>query len=472
MTAAARLTVEARRAEPPEREFSSFRDPSGFLFWRNGEIYRAVLEPYQRQLEAATASGLYATCIADKLLLPFEAVDGGSDAGATIAVLKPRQLSLITYPYEWCFDQLKDAAIATLGLHLRALEQQMILKDASAYNIQFVDGRPCLIDHLSFDLLSEHGMWPAYGQFCRHFLAPLALMSYVDLGLGRLAQLYIDGIPLELAASLLPWRTRLSPGLSMHLHLHARLLAKHAGARHKITGRRLSSNALAGIAKSLLALVRSLSPKNQTTEWGAYYADTNYSDEALAAKQRIVREMVALAKPVTIWDVGANNGAFARAVADLAREIVCMDVDPQAVNANYLACRNDGATNILPLIADCTNPSPAIGFSNKERLALDDRGSPDLIMALALIHHLAISHNLPFAHLARHFAGRCEHLLIEFVAKSDSQVHRLLANRKDIFRDYSEERFREVFSDYFSIVLERSIPETRRTLYLMRRRTP
>jgi hypothetical protein len=296
-------------------------------------------------------------------------------------------------------------------------------------------------------------------------------MSHVHLSLGKLTQLHVDGIPLDLAASLLPRRTLLIPGLYVHLHLHAKLVAKHADSRKKLATRQLSAKHLVAIAGSLLALVKRLAPKKQATEWDSYYTATNYSDEAFGAKRRFVREMVEFIQPATIWDIGGNNGAFSRGIADLAREILCMDIDPSAVNANYLACKKDGIGNVLPLIVDWANPSPAIGFANKERPGLEDRGRPDLILALALVHHLAISNNLPFDHIARHFAQRCDHLLVEFVAKSDSQVQRLLLNRRDIFADYSEERFRDVFASYFSIVMERTLPGAERTLFLMRRKT-
>lgn len=180
---------------------------------------------------------------------PFEfAGPTASEQGDAIAILKPRQVATITYPYEWSFGQLKDAAILTLKLHLAALKHGMVLKDASAYNVQFVDGRACFIDHLSFDLLSEHGLWPAYGQFCRHFLAPLALMSKIDLAFAKLSQLYLDGIPLDLASALLPPRTWLRPGVALHLHLHARMIRKHSRTRQRISIRSVPPERLSNIA--------------------------------------------------------------------------------------------------------------------------------------------------------------------------------------------------------------------------------
>ena len=196
-----------------KREFSSFRDPSGFVFTSGGDIFRSVDRRYERQFRHATKSGLYASCIRDGLLLPFDTSDRDFGIPQAIAVLKPSSVLQITYPYEWCFDHLKEAALLTLQVHLRALDHGMVLKDASAYNIQLGStGRPCLIDHLSFDFLADHGAWPAYGQFCRHFLAPLALMSSVDDGLAKLMQLYIDGIPLDLASRLMPFLSRFRPG--------------------------------------------------------------------------------------------------------------------------------------------------------------------------------------------------------------------------------------------------------------------
>lgn len=468
MRVAKPLTVEPEAPRRPE--FSSFRDPAGELYWQSGEIYRGINPSYERQFEAATRSGLLDACVARGLLLPFELLKPSAAGACYIAVLKPRQLPFISYPYEWSFDQLKDAAIATLELHLEALRHGMLLKDATAFNIQWVDGRPCLIDHLSFDLLTEHGVWPAYGQFCRHFLAPLALMAHVDLALGRLLQLYIDGVPLDLAARLLPRRTRFRPSLFMHLHLHARMVQKHGGSTRKVSGRPLTAESLAAIASSLLGLVRKLAPRRQATEWGSYYSDTNYSETAFSAKERLLRDLVQRSAPRTVWDIGANDGHFSRAIRDLAGHIVSMDIDPNAVNANYLKCKSEGIANIVPLVIDVASPTPAVGFANRERPALAERGHPDLIVALALIHHLAISGNVPFAHIAAFLAPQCRDLIIEFVPKSDSQVQRLLLNRHDIFGDYTEERFRQVFSSSFAIIDRRTIPASDRTLYLMRSR--
>lgn len=477
------MSVVLGRASPAAsgRDFASFRDPSGYVFRKDGEVYRWVDASYAPQFKMARESGLFDKAVAAGLLIPFDdcrqAVQPpGLDAANGFTVLRPRQLEAISYPYEWSFGQLRDAARVTLELHLLALDNGMVLKDANAFNIQFVEGRPALIDHLSFEALGEHRAWPAYGQFCRHFLAPLLLMAYVDLSLGRLLQLHLDGTPLDLASSLLPLRTRFKPGIQIHLHAHARMSQKYADAHGEGIGERsartgnVSARGLSAIAGSLLSLVGKLEPKEQKTEWGTYYSDTNYSSGAFASKKHILREMVQRLAPRTVWDIGGNNGEFSRAIQDIAGSILCMDLDPRAVDQNYALCKRDGTRNILPLIVDVTNPSPGLGFANRERPPLFERCRPDLIVALALIHHLAISHNLPFAFVAQHFSDLAPALVIEFVPKSDSQVQRLLSSRKDIFPRYDREAFEAAFSPFFDIADTRPIPGTDRILFLMVRK--
>lgn len=457
------------------REFSSFRDPSGHMFWRDGIIYRWVSQLNAEQFHQAQRSGLYHQAIAAKLLLPFEQCDltafrdaGGGEAAA---ILKPRQISTITYPYEWSFSQLAAAALATLDVHLLALSHGMMLKDASAFNIQFVDGHPQLIDHLSFASVDAHSAWPAYGQFCRHFLAPLLLMSHVDLSFGRLSQIHLDGVPLGLASKLLPRRTLLSPGVQMHLHLHARMSEKYSDHREKVAAakRNVSSDGLRAIATSLRDMVAKLKPIDQITEWGDYYSDTNYSADAIAAKKQMIRDYVKQIAPARLLDLGGNDGSMSRAVRDLAASIICLDIDPRAVDYNYRQNKSENISSILPLLADVTNPPPAVGFANKERPALFDRLKTDAVMALALVHHLAISNNLPLSYIARFLGALAPSLIIEFVPKSDSQVKRLLANREDVFPDYTEQGFVEAFSAVFAILEQQRIPGTERTLYLMSR---
>ena len=450
---------------------SSFRDPSGFVFRQDGSIYRQINTVYKEDYDRLMDSGLYKALVEIGLMVSHEEVAyQGARPESAYKLIKPEPVPFISYPYEWSFGQLKDAALATLNIQKKALEFGMSLKDCSAYNIQFMKGKPVFIDTLSFEKYKESSPWVAYRQFCQHFLAPLALMSYRDVRLGQLSRTHLDGVPLDLASPLLPFRTRFSFSLLSNIHLHARSQTHYADKRVDTRRPKLSRLGFIGIIDSLESGVKRLKWNPGGTEWGDYYQDTNYSAEAFQHKKQIVAEFLEAVHPNNVWDLGANTGIFSRIASDKGIPTISFDIDPAAVEKNYLECRRRGEMNILPLLSDLTNPSPGIGWQNKERMSLAERGPADAVLALALIHHLAISNNTPFAKIADFFASTCDSLIVEFVPKSDSQVQRLLATREDIFVDYTQQAFESEFAKLF--VLERSQPITgsKRILYLMRRR--
>jgi len=449
---------------------SSFRDPSGFLFRQDGVIYRQVNLVYKDNYDHFMDSGLYQALVDDNLLIPHVEVGIESPVPElAYRVIKPEPIPFISYPYEWCFSQLRDAALTTLKVQRKALDFGMSLRDSSSYNIQFKNGRPIFIDTLSFGKYREGEPWVAYRQFCQHFLAPLALMSYKDIRLSQLLGIHIDGLPLDLTACLLPWRTRLRFSLLSHIHLHARSQRHFADKPINVGQQRMSRYAFLGILNSLESIVRKLKWQPGGTEWADYYQDTNYSPQAFEHKKTIVADFLDKIRPATVWDLGANVGIFSRLASDRGIPTVSFDVDPAAVEKNYLDYVARGDTSILPLVIDLTNPSPGIGWENKERMSLKERGPADAVLALALVHHLAISNNVPLSRIAGFLSDICHWLIIEFVPKTDSQIQRLLATREDIFPDYTRQAFEQEFGRYFTISDSADIRESQRTLYLMRR---
>jgi len=456
------------------RSPASFRDPSGFLFVRDGTLFRQVNQVYRSDYDRLTSSGLYAELVGAGRLVPHAEVDVAPAEPATAwLVVRPEPIRFVSYPYEWCFSQLKDAALATLDIQRRAIERGLSLKDASAYNIQFHQGRPTLIDTLSFETYREGEPWVAYRQFCQHFLAPLALMSRRDVRLGQLLRVYIDGIPLDLAARLLPWRSRLNGGLLTHLYLHAASQHRFAGADVRAGGRRaprVSRLGFLGLIDSLRRTVEGLAWAPTGTAWSGYGSMHNYTPAAMDAKRRLVAELLDRIRPRSLWDLGANTGEFSRLAVERGIPTVAFDVDPGAVEINYREVRRREEQRLLPLLMDLTNPSPGLGWRNVERMSLFERGPAEAVMALALIHHLAIGNNVPLPQLAAFFAGLGRWLIIEFVPKSDGQVRRMLAARQDIFGDYSVEGFERAFGEFFELRRAEPIMETERRLYLWERR--
>jgi len=329
-----------------------------------------------------------------------------------------------------------------------------------------------LIDTLSFERYDEGKPWIAYRQFCQHFLAPLALMSRTDIRLSALLRTHIDGIPLDLASRLLPRLTWLNPGLMAHIHLHGAAQKKYeddTSATVRTPGN-VSRMAVLGLIDSLESTIANLSWKPEGTTWTAYYANTNYSDRAMEGKKRTVAEMFEQINPTphTVWDLGANTGLFSRIASGHNAQTVAWDIDPAAVEKNYLQCRETNEKCLLPLLGDLTNPSPDLGWALRERQSILRRGPVDLVMALALIHHLAIGNNVPLGRVASFLASIGKWVIVEFVPKSDSQVRRLLATREDIFVGYTQEQFESDFGPYFSCVAQLPVPDSERTLYLMR----
>jgi hypothetical protein len=395
-----------------------------------------------------------------------------------VAVIQPDEIGFISHPFEWSFSQLKDAALLTLRAQSMAGERGMTLRDASAYNVQFRDGKPILIDTLSFERAASDQPWKPYRQFCENFLAPLALMAHRDGRLGQLLRTWVDGVPLDLASELLPRRTRiLSPGLAAHVHLHARAQRQHAGestpdgaaAARAVTmseGRRLA------LLDHLRRTVEGLKLPAQGTVWADYADQTSYSDTGTTSKEAIVRrqlESVAAEGGRRAWDIGANTGRYSAIAADAGFWVLALDIDWAAVERHYLALRASGERRIMPLLADIAEPSPGIGWANVERAPLIERSNAHVVIALALVHHLAIGRNVPLPMISRLMARLSPHLIIEWVPKSDRMVERLLAAREDVFADYSPDGFRAAFRTDFEIVEETPIEDSGRVLFRMRR---
>lgn len=457
-----------------QRLAASFRDPSGYLFTRDGTLYRQINQTYRDNYQTLMDSGLYDQLISEQLLIPHEEVAvEPAEPSSAFKVIRPEPLQFLSYPYERCFSQLKDTALTTLAIQKRALNHGMSLKDCSSYNIQYHHGRPVFIDTLSFEIYREGEPWVAYRQFCQHFLAPVALIAHRDGRLSQLLRIYIDGIPLDLTSRLLPARTKLNFSLLTHIHLHATSQKHYADKtvdKSTIT-RRMSKTAFLGLIDSLESGVRGLHWKFIETEWGDYYQTTDsYTPEALEHKQELVDQYLDLIRPNSVWDLGANVGLFSRYASNRGIPTIAFDIDPVAVERNYLASKAEKATSLLPLLLDLTNPSPSLGWHSQERMSLLERGPADAILALALTHHLAISNNVPLDWLARFFHQLGSWLVVEFVPKHDAQVKRLLATREDIFPDYTQAGFERAFNTYFTTQEKTQIRDSERVLFLMKRR--
>lgn len=455
--------------QPINHHPASFRDPSGFIYEHERTIYRFVSSAYKEHYDKFLQSGLADELRKKQLLLPFTEV-AVNHTGRTnwYKTLEPQQIPFISYAWEWCFEQLKDAALATLSLCNHALQKGMILKDATPSNIQLVDGKCKLIDTLSFETYNEGEPWVAYRQFCECFLNPLLVTHYTGVDIHRLQLAYPDGIPASVAATLLPFKTKMKPILYLHVHLQAKISGKQQAAQ-KQTARKISKKNIEQILESLRSCIANLSLPEQKTTWNNYYSETILSNQYLSEKKTIVSSLLQELNYTSVLDLGANEGEFSLLCKPDAK-VIATDFDSSCINNLYKKIRQDKRSNISPLVIDLTYPSPSMGWMNEERKAFFSRTKVDVCMALALIHHLAIAKNISFEQLAAFFASICHILIIEFVPKDDPKVKELLTWREDIFEGYRVEEFERVFATKFKLIKKKALASTERILLVYQKK--
>lgn len=447
---------------------SSFRDPAGFVFQSEDRILRQVNQAGRDDYDHFMRSGLYESLVKDGLLIQHEESNSDAfDSTSAYRVIEPERIPFITYPYEWCFEQLRDAALLTLELEIRALKYGMGLKDASGYNIQFLGSRPVFIDTLSFERTGSGKPWRAYGQFCRHFLAPVALEAMTGPAMANLFRSCMDGIPLDQAVRLLPFSARFKPGLALHLFLHEKNLRKQKDIT--LAHNEQAHINLRAILEHLKETVQTIRQRFDDSHW-VNYENNDVADDYRMEKRAILSDLLERISPDSVWDLGSNTGDYSHQVSTRSRFVAAMDSDPACVQNLYLRSREKGKQNIVPLVMDLGNPSPSLGWDHQERMSLKERGPADCVLALALIHHLRIKQNIPLRMSADFFADIARYLIIEFVPLEDPKAMVMTASLDRKFEDYNVKEFERVFAAKFEILVTAEISITRRRIYLMKNR--
>ena len=436
----------------------SFRDPSGSVFIYKGDIYRSIFEPGAKDFEAARAAGIYSTLMKAGFLIHHNEINKNDlFPEGTVYCLNHPRLPFVSYPWEWCFSMLKDAALIHMNMMEMLLPQGFWLRDASAFNIQYDGKQLRFIDTLSIGKKTPDSPWVAYGQFCSHFLAPLVMAAYCDIRTLSLWRNYIDGFPLDLALKTLPFLRRYKPGILMHLTLHAH--AQKTADKKENIGKstsaktvKISERGLLGLISSLRRTIEGISWKRFSKIWEDYEDIRSYSSEDVSEKSDFVNKSVRQVKPKMVWDLGANTGEFSIIAASHGAFVVSIDSDPACTENLYQRIQQEkGLDHILPLTMDLANPSPGLGWDSDERMSLKDRGPADLILALALIHHLVFSCCIPVSLIAKWLSSLTYHLIIEFIPPTDPMVKKLLMNRGDDYLPYSYEEFKASFKTFFDL---------------------
>jgi hypothetical protein len=460
---------------PHQNVKSSFRDPGNQVFIRDGGIYRLIRGPAVSDYKALMQSGLYEKLIAKGLIIPHEEVTHEFSAihevGTDDIVIRPYIIPFISYPYEWSFSALKAAALVTLEIQKLAMDHGLTLKDASAFNIQFLNGKWVLIDTGSFHIQQEIHPWSAYRQFCQHFLAPLLLIAYCDERLLTLISHYTDGIPLDMATKFLPLRAKCRLPVFIHLICHSRFVLKDFKVGAVEQQKKTISKASAyGMLDQLSSLIHSLEFKISNSAWTDYENTHTYLKDEFKEKETFILNCADKINIHQIWDLGANTGHFSRLLSIHSKRklsIVAFDYDFMTVEVGYRKSSLLTQNHPLHIWMDLLNPSPGLGWAGEEWESIKNRGPADLVLALALLHHLCLSGNISFTHIFDYLKNIGRYLIIEFIPKTDPQSQRLLKSRQDIYVDYNQVKFEKVMQQYFRILATKEVSKSGRILYFV-----
>src|SRR3954452_5648084 len=430
---------------PPEQstqsaglEPGSFRDPESRVFYAGDGVYRALSADGLADFEALRRTGL----LEDPRIVATERVqDGGVDRSLLVhepaAVLKHERIPFVSYPYEWTFSMLKDAALLQLDLLLAALERDLVLKDSTPYNVQFRGAQALFVDIGSFERLRPGEPWAGYRQFCMLYLYPLMLQAYRDLPFHAALRGSVDGIaPHDARAILGTGGGRLRKGVLANVVLHARMEDRYADAegrdvKRELRGAGMDARVLDAMLGKLQRLVEGLEWHPGETAWTGYGADNSYDEASAARKAELVAAAAARRPGGVTWDVGCNDGTYTRIAAEHADLVLALDADHATVDALYRRLREERRTDILALVMNVTDPSPDLGWRGLERASLERRGTPELTLCLAVVHHVCITGNVPVPEFLEWLRSLDTSLVIEFPDRSDPMVQRLLSGKRD-----------------------------------------
>lgn len=463
--------VPAPRTDP-----GSYRDPLSRVYHHDDRVFRVLRGRGVDDYRAATESPSYAAALdRGDVVGTWEPDDGPSLGETADVVLEHERLDLISYPYEWPHAMLKDAALLTLTLTSELIDDGLILKDATPYNVQFDGSRPRFIDIGSFESLPKGEPWYGYRQFCQLFLYPLWLRSMLDLPFQPWLRGAIDGITPEQMVKLLGRRGLLSRGVWTHGRLHAWSVRRYASTNRPVGDELRSAGFGPAVIRSQVRNLHALAERSNwsasASTWSDYGDRSHYTDDDLATKKQFVLD--ALTPGVDrVLDLGCNDGYFSRLCADAGRRVIAVDGDELVIDRLYRQLSSEGDRRITPLYMDLSDPSPSLGWRSMERASFAARARPDLTLGLALVHHLAITNTAPLDDVVAMFDDFGADAIVEFPLPEDPMVQRLLRNKRDgLFGDYSLERFEKAIGSRFRIERSEQLPSGTRHLFHLRRST-
>lgn len=456
----------------PRLDSASFRDRTGRVYVSGEEVYRGLSDEAWENWKALDNTRFFHRNMESGSLVSTQAIDFPEQdvSNDWPHWLKHQKLPFISYPYEWSFSMLKDAALLHLGLLRDALREEMTMKDGTPYNVQFVGPRPIFIDIPSFEKWRSATPWIGYKQFCEMFLNPLFFQAYKGIDFQPLLKAYLDGIPVDVADRVFSWTGIGKRGVLSHVFLQNKLNRKLADSqkstRKELEGAGFNRRLVQNNVEGLIKLISNLEWSRKDSEWADYDSFHNYTEEDHERKAQFIRDSLSDIRPNMVWDLGCNTGQFSLIASEFAKRVIAIDGDHGAVDRLYQELRKSQVVNVQPIVLDLANPSPDHGWRGRERTSLQSRNQPDMLLALALVHHLVISANVPVQEVIEWFYELSDHLIIEHVGKADEKVKTLCLNKVDNYDDYDRPNFESILSSRFRIIRQIDMSSGNRRLYL------
>lgn len=456
----------------------SFRDPTSQVLHADGRVLRVVRGSAREGWDLLQASGLgsyltergYLVASAEGDLPQHLQSEGWEK------LVEHERIPFVSYPYEWCFSMLRDAALLQLQILLDGLERGITMKDATPYNVQWYGSQPVFIDVGSFKPLEDGEPWLGYRQFCQQFLFPLMLRAYRNVPHQPWLRGTLEGLSATHLRELLGTRALVRRGVLLHVVMQARAEARAAhsarSARDDLKRAGFRKELIEANARRLLRVVAGMGWQPRGSTWSGYVEDYEHVRLDRDAKSAFVERALGKSRRELVWDLGANDGHFSRIAARHAEAVVAMDSDEATVEHLYRALASEQQRTVLPLVVDLADPSPGLGWAGVERSDLLRRGRPDVVLCLAVLHHLAIGRNVPVGRVVEWLAETGAEIVLEFAELDDPMVRRLCLNKKteEIHGAYGLADLRKLLGDHFDIADEMALPSGRRTLFHARPR--
>jgi SAM-dependent methyltransferase len=468
-------TASGSRLRRAAAEPASFRDPASRVFYADdGAVLRALTGEALEEFRRVAATDFFTRAVHDGRIVETELLEPApADLEGHPAALRHERIPFVSYPYEWSFSMLREAALLQLDLLLESLDEDVILKDGSSYNVQWRGATPVFVDVGSLEPVRTGEAWAGYRQFCMLNLYPLLLQAYKGVSFNAWLRGSLEGISPADLRRVFSLRDILRRGVLTHVRLHSsleqRLGSTDRNVRAELREAGFGTALIRSNVKRLQRLVRGLEPRSSTSAWTRYGPTTTYEEADAERKAEFVRTATSTGRHRLAWDLGAGHGRYTRIAAQHAAYTVALDADPAVVDRLFRSLAAEGDRSILPLVADVADPPPALGWRGRERVPLERRGRPDLVLCLALVHHLALSANVPLAELVGWLRSLDATLVVEFVTADDPMAKRLLERKRaGLHADYDRETFERLIGEAFAIERTEELASGARVLYLCR----